>query len=127
MSQSPKVIAIVLAGLALSACTIQGRAGYAAPPGAVEVSSVPVGYDRYPSTVYEGRTVYYDGHRWGYPHGNRWAYYRSEPQQLVRYRTTVRSAPPAQRREVDRREVDRREAERREAERREAERRHGRR
>jgi hypothetical protein len=84
---------LVLAFVA-SACT-----AYAQPVGTVVVTSgVPVyGYEAYPHTVYEGRTVYWVDNRWGYPRHGGWVYYQNEPPELVRYRSRVHTAPPAPR------------------------------
>lgn len=90
----------LLASIALSGCTVRGRArAYVEPPvSTVEVTSAPVvEYRLYPHTVYEGRVVYLIDNRWGYPQGDRWIVYRTEPPPLARYRTTIESAPPAPR------------------------------
>ncbi len=50
----------------------------AAPP----VADIQV----YPSTVYDGRTVYLYNDRWYYREGPRWRYYRQEPQPLMQHR-----------------------------------------
>ena len=101
MSSLMKMSMLCLATLAVGACTLQGqtRAEVEPPVGTVEITSAPVvQYESQPHTVYEGKTVYWVNGRWGYPHSNgRWAYYRSEPAPLARYRTTVQSAPPAHR------------------------------
>jgi hypothetical protein len=90
---------VLFAAVGLGACTVQGRThAVVEPVSTVEVTSAPiVEYRQYPSTVYEGRTVYLIDNRWGYPSGERWVYYRSEPPPLARYRTTVEAAPPAPR------------------------------
>jgi hypothetical protein len=62
-----------------------------------EVTAAPVAVETYPSTVYEGRTVYLYNDRWYYRDGGRWAYYRQEPPTLYRHRHYVQSAPPARR------------------------------
>ena len=91
------VIAVVAASVA-TGCTVHGSTRPIEPVGYVEVTSAPVvDYRRYPSTTYDGRVVYYVDGRWGYPRGNQWVTYRSEPPPLARYRTTVQSAPPARR------------------------------
>jgi hypothetical protein len=66
-------------------------------PATVEVTAdtVPVNIETYPYTEYEGRRVYLWGDRWYYRSGNRWSYYRSEPETLRRYRATRQAAPPA--------------------------------
>jgi hypothetical protein len=99
---SGKGIAVALAAVALGACTVQGRArGTVEPVSTVEVTSAPiVEYRSYPHTVYEGRTVYLIDNRWGYPSGDRWVVYQTEPAPLARYRTTIEAAPPAPRRYV---------------------------
>jgi len=72
----------------------------AAPPAEtadveVTAATIPVDITTYPSTVYEGRTVYFWGGRSYYRNGNNWAYYRQEPEGLRRQRATVQAAPPA--------------------------------
>ena len=67
------------------------------PVAYAEADYVPPTVTTYPSTVYEGRTVYYYGDRWYYRDGSRWAYYRREPPVLYRQRTYVQAAPPAPR------------------------------
>jgi hypothetical protein len=80
--------------LAVSSCTVRGTAE---PVAYVETTAAPVYVDAYPSTVYDGRVVYYVNDRWMYRDGDRWAYYRTEPAPLYTYRqrTYVRTAPPA--------------------------------
>jgi len=67
------------------------------PVAYAEADYVPATITTYPSTVYEGRTVYYYGDRWYYRDGGRWAYYRHEPAPLYRRRAYVQAAPPAPR------------------------------
>jgi hypothetical protein len=67
------------------------------PVAYAEADYVPEAVTTYPSSVYEGRTVYYYGDRWYYRDGGRWAYYRREPPVLYRRRTYVQAAPPAPR------------------------------
>jgi hypothetical protein len=88
---------LALAMIGTSGCTVRGRGAVRAEPvSTVEVTSAPVpDYAIYPHTEYEGRTVYYVDNRWGYPDNGHWVYYRYEPAPLVRYRTTVDSAPRA--------------------------------
>lgn len=95
-----KAFVLGVCAYTLVACTVQGRTrAYVEPVSTVEVTSAPVvTYDAYPHTVYEGRTVYYIDNRWGYPRGERWVYYQSEPPPLARHRTRVQAAPPAPRR-----------------------------
>jgi hypothetical protein len=94
-----KGIVAALATVALGACTLHGRArAFVEPVGTVEVRSAPVvDYRRYPQTVYEGRIVYWIDNRWGYPSGDRWVYFVTEPPPLARYRATIQTAPPAPR------------------------------
>jgi hypothetical protein len=104
---------IALVASAAAACAVRGEATYAEPVGTVEVTSAPVvNYEAYPHTVYQGRTVYYVNNRWGYPHPGGWSYYRTEPQELVRYRHYVETAPPAPRYQRPRYEQREREPER---------------
>jgi hypothetical protein len=79
--------------LFVSSCTVRATE----PVAYVETTAAPVYVDAYPSTVYDGRVVYYVNDRWMYRDGGRWAYYRSEPAPLQQYRqrTYVRSAPAA--------------------------------
>ena len=77
----------------LAACSVTTEPAYA------EVETAPPNIETYPQTVYEGRTVYLVNEHWYYRHGNHWAYYRQEPEYLVRQRSTVRHAPPAPARE----------------------------
>ncbi|MET0388868.1 MAG: hypothetical protein ABW321_23045 [Polyangiales bacterium] len=52
----------------------------------IEIEGPPRYYESRPHTVYRGQTVYWvDGH-WYARRGPRWAYYRDEPRDLVRYR-----------------------------------------
>lgn len=74
--------------LGLTACTTT-------EPAYAEVETAPPNIETYPQTVYEGRTVYLVNEHWYYRHGNHWAYYRQEPEYLVRQRSTVRHAPTA--------------------------------
>ena len=92
------------AAVVLGAVSLGGCYGYAStePPPPVyattEVTSAPVvDIEAYPSTVYEGRTVYLYNNRWYYRNGSRWTYYQNEPPVLERHRRYVQSAPPAQR------------------------------
>jgi hypothetical protein len=59
-----------------------------APAPAVDVST-------YPQSQYQGQTVYLVNDHWYTRHGDKWAYYRTEPEELRRRRTTVQAAPPA--------------------------------
>ncbi len=75
--------------------------------GYVAADYVPPHYERYPSTYYDGRAVYYIGGRWYARHRDHWVYYRREPPELHRYRLRIESAPSAhyrpQRPDYDRR------------------------
>jgi hypothetical protein len=101
--------------VALGGCYATART----EPAYVETTGATVEYDAYPHTVYEGRTVYYVGNRWGWRERGGWRYYDSEPVQLRRHRETyVRRAPTRyeERRHEERREErheDRREEHRR--------------
>ena len=66
--------------------------------------SAPANLEAYPSTEYEGRTVYLVDDRWVYFDGSRWVRYASEPPELESRRATlqrtrpyVQQAPPAMR------------------------------
>ena len=77
---------------AVTGCTV--RTSPEPVHAATAVTSAPVQIETYPSTVYEGRTVYlYDDH-WYYRHRGRWAYYRDEPRLLNRHRHHVHIAAP---------------------------------
>lgn len=93
--------AVAVVAFATAGCTVHARGRVAEEPvGTTYVTSAPVdNYAAYPHTTYEGREVYYVHDRWGYPENGRWREYHSEPPPLVRYRTTVRQAPPAHPRE----------------------------
>jgi hypothetical protein len=84
---------LVAAVIALGGCRVYSEPEYAT--GYVELTSAPADLSVYPSTYYEGRTVYLVNDRWMYPDRGRWVYYRREPPQLYRQRTVVRQAPPA--------------------------------
>jgi hypothetical protein len=87
---------LLLVGLLSSGCYGRAR-GYAVAEGP------PVYIETYPSYYYEGHTVYWVDGRWYTRDRGRWVYYRSEPRELYRYRTHVRSAPPAPGRHFERR------------------------
>ena len=84
-------------------CTapLLGCAGWgisAQPVGYVETTAAPVAdIDLYPSTIYEGRTVYLYGDRWYWREGSRWRYYGHEPPALAPYRNRFRNQPPMRR------------------------------
>lgn len=83
------------------AAPLAGCAGWgitAEPVGYVETTAAPVAdIDLYPSTIYEGRTVYYYGDRWYWREGSRWRYFRQEPRALAPYRERFRRQPPMRR------------------------------
>ncbi len=54
-------------------------------PGAIEVA---------PQVVYEGRPTYYYQNRWYYRDGQKWRYYRSEPNNLAEHRRRFQAQPP---------------------------------
>jgi hypothetical protein len=77
------------AAIAISAGAFAGCTAEVAP------AAAPVGYyEDYPSTSYEGRTVFYIDGRWTYRDNNRWYYYHHVPRELDRRRATLH-APPA--------------------------------
>ena len=87
---------LAAAVVTLGGCT---ATTYAEPePAYVELTAAPVNIEPYPSTYYEGRTVYLVNNRWMYRDRGGWAYYRNEPPALYRQRTYVQQAPPAYRR-----------------------------
>lgn len=92
----PLLVALIAATTAGVACTVTTTS----EPAYAEVETAPPNIETYPTTVYEGRPVYYYNDRWYYRNGSRWAYYRREPDYLVRQRTVVRRAPPAPVREA---------------------------
>lgn len=83
-------LALLFAGLMGSGC-------YASTRGYVVTDAPPAYIETYPSYYYEGRTVYLVDGRWYTRDRGHWVYYRREPPELYRYRTTVRVAPPAYR------------------------------
>ena len=96
MSLSRFVCPAVVAGVtALTGCT--ARTSPEPAYATTEVTSAPVQIETYPSTVYEGRTVYLYNDHWYYRDRGRWAYYRKEPAPLSRHRHSVHTAPPAPR------------------------------
>jgi len=86
--------ALVAAAL-LATATLGVACAMTLEPAYAEVEVAPVNIERYPSTVYEGQTVYLYEDRWYARRGNRWVYYRHEPAPLVRHRNRVNQAPPA--------------------------------
>ena len=83
------VIAIATLG---GGCYARARAE---PAVFVEAEYEPVRVETYPRVVYEGRYVYYVEDRWYTRDGDRWVYYRVEPEPLRRQRVYVQSAPRA--------------------------------
>ncbi len=85
----------------LSACGWwSASAGTSEPSGYVEVTSAPVNdIEVYPSTSYEGRTVYLYNDRWYYRDGSNWRYYRQEPQPLAQHRQRFQTQGPARHQE----------------------------
>ena len=81
--------------LALLFAALSGSGCYARTQGYVVAEAPPAYIDTYPTYYYEGRTVYLVDGRWYTRNHGHWVYYRSEPPELYRYRTTVRVAPPA--------------------------------
>jgi len=84
--------------IAASACVLSACAAEVAttPADTVYVSSttVPVNIETFPSTEYEGRTVYLWGGRWYYrDNGGRYSYFRKEPEALRAHRTRIESEP----------------------------------
>ena len=82
---------LVAAGLGGCYAEVTPDAAYVeAPAPAADVSV-------YPQYEYQGQTVYLVNDRWYTRHGDRWSYYRSEPEELHRRRAHVQAAPPAHR------------------------------
>jgi hypothetical protein len=80
------------------------------PPVAyTETTAAPVDIETYPSVVYLGEPVYFDGDRWWHRDGPRWTYYRSEPAELHARRELVRRVPRARSRAAPRAEAPREE------------------
>jgi len=75
-----------------------GCAGWtvtATPVGAVTITSAPIAdIELYPSTIYDGRTVYLYNDRWYYRQGDEWRYYPQEPRDLADQRERFRREPP---------------------------------
>jgi hypothetical protein len=84
-------------GVAFAACACAATGCYAtvdpAPVGYAEVTSAPVDIETYPSVTYMGEPVYFYGDHWWHRDGGRWAYFKSEPEELYRQRAIVRRAP----------------------------------
>lgn len=93
----PRPHQALIAAALLAAATLGTACALTLEPAYAEVEVVPVNIERYPSTVYEGQTVYLYENRWYTHRGNRWVYYRNEPEPLVRHRNRVNQAPPAPR------------------------------
>jgi len=94
-----RIALLVLVGAA-AACHVHTTE----PVGYAEVTAAPANVQSYPSTVYDGRTVYLVEDRWVYRDGSRWVRYQNEPPELHRRRATVQrerpyvqQAPPAAR------------------------------
>jgi hypothetical protein len=91
--------------LATAVCFLLPGCYAQAGPGYADVTSAPVPVapsvqiETYPSTTYEGRTVYLYQDRWYYRDGPRWSYYHDEPRPLYDHR--MRRAPAAQPRRVE--------------------------
>jgi hypothetical protein len=63
--------------------------------GVTEISSAPVpDIHSYPSTEYDGHTVYLYQERWYFRDGDHWAYYQDEPGQLQDTRRRVIARSP---------------------------------
>jgi len=62
-------------------------------PAYVEPVYVPPNVEVYPHYYYEGQTVYLIDNHWYTRHGDRWVYYRSEPEPLRRHRVEVYAVP----------------------------------
>jgi hypothetical protein len=98
--------AAAVAGLALlstgCAARVHAHAAYVGPEWIVYDDGPIVLYDidAYPHYWYGGTYVYLVDDRWYFYHGDRWAYYRAEPEVLHAYRTDYygrfgyREAPP---------------------------------
>lgn len=88
----------LLKGLLVAGCAglLSGCYAHAyVEPAYVEPVYVPPNVEVYPHYYYEGQTVYLIDNRWYTRHGDRWVYYRSEPEPLRRHRVEVYAAPRA--------------------------------
>jgi hypothetical protein len=80
-------LAILTAGVAMSACTATVTATPVEPTviydyPVVAVHTPPPGIHEHPSVVYHGRPAYLVGTRWYYPSEHGWVYFREEPDEL---------------------------------------------
>jgi hypothetical protein len=97
IAMSRSWIFIATIGVLSSCAACEAHYSSSAPPPPVYLTSetIPIDIETYPSTVYEGRTVYLYGDRWYYRDRDRWTYYHTEPEQLRRHRQYIQQAPPA--------------------------------
>jgi hypothetical protein len=100
--------AMLRLGVALAIGTSVGLSGCLAHGSAYVEADAPADIEVYPSTYYEGHTVYLVGDRWYVRDHDRWAYYSQEPAPLYRYRTHVQRAPRAAPRHYERRAYEHR-------------------
>jgi hypothetical protein len=123
----PKPICARLAGALLAAAALAGVTGCTATVtatparsavlydyGVVYVDDAPYGVHDSPAVYYHGRPAYLVGTRWYYRSNDGWLYFRDEPRELRRARTTrtfVRVEPDSPRRYVERRPARRRHVE----------------
>lgn len=85
---------LAVAMLAIGGCHVYAEP---APVTVTSAAYVPTDIEAYPSTVYEGRTVYLYNDNWYYRDRGHWVYYQQPPEPLVRQRTYIQQAPPAHR------------------------------
>lgn len=110
-------LALLITAVSASACYGAGFSATAGTP--VETTSATVDADVGPGDVdmqaalqveYEGRPTYYYRDHWYYRDGNRWQYYRSEPNVLLeqrrRFQVNRGNVNVAPRRDEERRDFD---------------------
>jgi len=91
-------LGLLARSLGLTALVLVASACYAGAdvePVYVDATVAPVDVEAAPQYYYEGRTVYYVNDHWYAHDGDRWVYYRTEPEPLVRHRVEMQGAPAA--------------------------------
>jgi hypothetical protein len=89
-------MALALAATSCAACTARVYPATVAGYEAVYVDTVPVDIYAYPHVWYGGGYAYLVDNRWYYPGERGWVVLRSEPPELLHYRSQhVQRAPPA--------------------------------
>ena len=78
----------------MNGCAVRAEPVRQPEPVYLTADSVPVDVETYPSTTYEGHSVYLWNDRWYHRQGGGWVYYRNEPEPLHRHRETLHREPP---------------------------------